>query len=96
MSPSPKVPYAGLHMPDAETEQKFIRLATHAAIWEYREPLKHSINRHGQSVTKDIRCRHTFLEMQILRKSLVRHRGSPRLLRWPESLREIEEPGFHA
>ncbi len=96
MSASPKVPYAGLHIPDAETEQEFLRLAMQAAMWKYRETRKHSINRQWQPVAKDIRCKHTFLEMQLLREFLVRHRRSSRLLLWPKSLWEIEEPGFHA
>lgn len=44
MSPSPKVSHVELHIPDAETEQEFLRLAVHAAIRKYRETRKISIN----------------------------------------------------
>jgi hypothetical protein len=44
MNPSPKVPYVELHIPDAETEQEFLRLAVQAAIRKYRETRNNPIN----------------------------------------------------
>lgn len=36
MSPAPKAPYVEIHVPNAPTEQEFLRLAVQAAVLKYR------------------------------------------------------------
>ena len=36
MGPLPSNPYIELHVPDAKTEQEFLRLAVHTAAMKYR------------------------------------------------------------